>query len=159
MASAFFKCFFNLKGCHHEYIVWNLHCLLLFSIFPSEYSVKACSNKGRNLKKAERFRLRRCFTQNGSVLKVELNLHYTRAITWKRVTSGGAGPRGLAPKQYNFEETSQRWRAVGDTVSDLADPGIEPFRAESDVLSQSLNFLHKWILVKFWNLSTVYFAM
>ena len=75
--------------------------------------------------------------------KIESNLHYTRAITWKRVTSGGDRPRGLAPEQYNFEETSQRWRAVGDTVSDLADSGIEPFRAESDVLSQSLNFLHK----------------
>ena len=35
------------------------------------------------------------------------------------------------------EETSQRWRAVGDTVSDLTDPGIEPkiLRADSDVLT------------------------
>ena len=44
------------------------------------------------------------------------NLHYTRGITPKRVTSGGAHLRGLAPGLHSSEETSQRWRAVGDTV-------------------------------------------
>ena len=46
----------------------------------------------------------------------ESNLHYTRGITPKRVTSGGAHLRGLAPGLHSSEETSQRWRAVGDTV-------------------------------------------
>ena len=37
------------------------------------------------------------------------------------------GPlRGLAPEQHSSESTSQRWRAVGDTVSDLTGPGIKP---------------------------------
>ena len=37
------------------------------------------------------------------------NLHYTRRITPKRVTNGGAHLRGLAPGLYSSEETSQRW--------------------------------------------------
>ena len=44
--------------------------------------------------------------------------------------------RGIAPGEHSCsEETSQRWRAVGDTVPDLSGPGIEPqtFRADSDV--------------------------
>ena len=44
------------------------------------------------------------------------NLHYTRGITPKRVTSGGAHIRCLAPGQHSSEEILQRWRAVGDTV-------------------------------------------
>ena len=44
------------------------------------------------------------------------NLHYTRRITPKRVTSCGAHLRGLAPGQHSSEETSQRWQVVGDTV-------------------------------------------
>ena len=46
--------------------------------------------------------------------------HYTCGITPKRVTSGD-----LAPGQRSYEETPQRWRAVGDTVSDLTELGIE----------------------------------
>ena len=44
------------------------------------------------------------------------NLHYTRRITPKRVTSCGAHLRGSAPGQHSSEESSQRWRVVGDTV-------------------------------------------
>ena len=44
------------------------------------------------------------------------NLHYTRRITPKRVTSCGAHLRSLAPGLHSSEETSQRWRVVGDTV-------------------------------------------
>ena len=46
-----------------------------------------------------------------------MNLHYTRGITPKRVTSGGVHLRSLAPGQYSSEETSQRWRAAGDIVT------------------------------------------
>ena len=42
------------------------------------------------------------------------NLHYTRGITPKRVTSGGVHLRGLTPGQHSSEETSQR-----GTLSDL----------------------------------------
>ena len=45
------------------------------------------------------------------------NPHYTRRITPKRVTDCGAHLRGLAPGQHSSEETSHRWRVVGDTVS------------------------------------------
>ena len=44
------------------------------------------------------------------------NLHHTRGITPNRVTSSEAHLHGLAPGQHSSEETSQRWRAVGDTV-------------------------------------------
>ena len=53
------------------------------------------------------------------------NLHYTGGITSKRVTSGGAHLRCLAPGQRSSKETSQRWRAVGDTVFGLTGPRIE----------------------------------
>ena len=54
--------------------------------------------------------------KKGSVDQIKSNLHYTRRITPKRVTSGGAHLRGLAPGLHSSEETSQRLRAVGDTV-------------------------------------------
>ena len=44
------------------------------------------------------------------------NLHYTRSITSKRVTSGGSHLRGLTPGLHSSKETSQRWQAVGDNV-------------------------------------------
>ena len=53
------------------------------------------------------------------------NFYYTRDITPKLVTSGGIHLRGLAPEQHSSEETSQRWRTVGDNVSDLTSPGID----------------------------------
>ena len=58
-------------------------------------------------------------------------------ITPKRVKSGGTHLRGKASGQHNSEETSQRWRAVGDTISDLTGPGIEPqtFRSDSMCLT------------------------
>ena len=54
--------------------------------------------------------------------KKKSNLHYFSGITPKRVTSSGAQLRGLACGQ----ETPQRWQTVGDSVSDLTDPVIEP---------------------------------
>ena len=50
------------------------------------------------------------------VNKLKSNLHYTRGTTPKRVTSSGAHLRSLAPGHHSSKETSQRWRAVGDTV-------------------------------------------
>ena len=44
----------------------------------------------------------------------------------KRVTSGGAHLRSLAPGQHSSEETSHRWRAVGNSVCKLTCPGNEP---------------------------------
>ena len=46
----------------------------------------------------------------------QLNFHYIRRITPERVTSSGANLRCLAPGLHSSEETSQRWRAVGDTA-------------------------------------------
>ena len=42
-----------------------------------------------------------------------------------RVTCGEVHLLALGPGQHSSEEMSQRWRAVGDTVSDLTCPGIE----------------------------------
>ena len=67
----------------------------------------------------------------------KLKFHYTRGITTKRVTNAGVHLRGLAPGQHSSEETSQWWRAVGDTESGLTGPGIEPqtFRGDSDLFT------------------------
>ena len=50
----------------------------------------------------------------------------------KRVTSGGAHLRGLAPGQRSSHERSERWGAFGDTVSDLNGSGIEPQTSHTD---------------------------
>ena len=49
---------------------------------------------------------------------IKKKFYYTRDITPKRVTSGEAHLRGLAPGQHSSEETLQRWRAVGDRGRD-----------------------------------------
>ena len=56
------------------------------------------------------------------------NLHYTRDITPKRVTSGGAHLRGAGLGPHNSEQTSQRWRHCDD----LADHAIEPHTSRTD---------------------------
>ena len=54
--------------------------------------------------------------------------------------SGGAHLRGLAPGHHSFEEMSQQWPAIDDTVSDLTEQGIEPqtSRTDSNVLTTEL---------------------
>ena len=71
-----------------------------------------------------------------SYYEIKSNLHCTRGIMPKRVTSSGAHLRDLAPGLHSSEETSQQWRAVGDIVSDFTDPEIEPqtSRINSDIL-------------------------
>ena len=51
------------------------------------------------------------------MLHKKSNLHYTRRNTPKRVTSGGAHLRGSTSEPHSSEQTLQRWRAVGDTVT------------------------------------------
>ena len=52
---------------------------------------------------------------------IKSNLHYTRSITPKRVTSCGAHLRGLAPGLHSSEETFA-----------LTGPGIEPQTSRTD---------------------------
>ena len=51
--------------------------------------------------------------QANSKIKLKSNLHYTRGITPKRVTSGG--PISAAQRHSNIK-TPQRWRAVDNSV-------------------------------------------
>ena len=44
----------------------------------------------------------------------------------KGVTTDGAHLGDLVLGQHSSEETLQRWRVVGDIVSNLTDPGIVP---------------------------------
>ena len=60
------------------------------------------------------------------------NLHHTRSITPKQVTSGGVHLHSLARGQHSFKETPHRWRAVGDTLSVLTDPVIKPQTSSTD---------------------------
>ena len=48
--------------------------------------------------------------KNHTAIVMKSNLYYTRGITSKRVTSGGALLSGLAPGQHSSKETTQRWR-------------------------------------------------
>ena len=63
-----------------------------------------------------------------------------RSLAPGQVTSGGIHLRGLAPGQHSSEKTSQRWRAVGDTVPNLTDPGIELqiFRTHSNLMGNGV---------------------
>ena len=67
----------------------------------------------------------------GFILKSHPSL-YTRDIMPKRVTSGKAHLRGLAPRQHGSEETSPWCR---NRLFDLGGPRIKPktSRADSDV--------------------------
>ena len=46
--------------------------------------------------------------------------------------NGGVHLCGVAPGKHNYEGTSKRRRAVGDTVSDLTNPGFEPQTSSID---------------------------
>ena len=78
--------------------------------------------------------------------KKKSNLHcrptrFINSLQYRRVVaSGESQPRGLAPGQHSSEESSQRRRAVGYTVSDLTCLGIEPqtFRIDSDIFNTAL---------------------
>ena len=89
-------------------------------------------------------------------MKSLLILH-TCGITPKRVTSGGAHLRGIAPGQLSSEETSQRWWAVGDTVIDLTDPGLEPQTSSTDCNVFTPELTHKEY--SFHSLSMQYFSI
>ena len=71
---------------------------------------------------------------------MHLILKCTRRITPQHVTIGKTDHRGSAPGQHCSEETSQRWRTVGDTASDLTDPVFKPHTSRTDrnVLSTEL---------------------
>ena len=67
------------------------------------------------------------------------NLHYTRDISTKRVTSGVVSLRDLDPGQHSCsEEMSLRQRAAGDAVSDLTGSVIKPNSSCTDSISLSL---------------------
>ena len=53
--------------------------------------------------------------------------------------SGGVHLRDLTTEQHSSKETSQRWRAAGDTVSDLTGLGMDPqtLRVHSGVFNHS----------------------
>ena len=74
--------------------------------------------------------------------KFKSNLHYNVVVTPKQVLAGEFRIRGLAPERHSFEETSQWWRAVGDTESDLSCPGFEP---RVSLLLCSPDRLNNWL--------------
>ena len=61
--------------------------------------------------------------QMKSAVLLSLNSLQYRSMV---ASAGGVRPRVLALGQHRSEETSQRWQAVGYTVSDLTGLGIEP---------------------------------
>ena len=76
---------------------------------------------------------------------IESNFHYTRFITFAVVPKRGnewrgPTPRLIAPGQRSYEETLERWRAVGYSASDSTGLGIERhiFRIDSDIFNTTL---------------------
>ena len=78
-----------------------------------------------------------CNLKSGNIIfqKSKSNLRHPRGITPKRVMIGESDRCGLAPGQHSSKRTSQWWRVVVDTGSDLVGPEIEPMtsRANSNV--------------------------
>ena len=64
----------------------------------------------------------------------QINLHYSRVITSKCITNGGAHLCGLAPRLHstqlrrNVAAVANRWRHCAD----LTDPGIESLTSRTD---------------------------
>ena len=71
--------------------------------------------------------------QQLQLIKIRSNFYYARCITPKRVTNLLAqSPASLRPgTTAPFEEMSQRWRVVGNTLSELTDPRFEPQTSRS----------------------------
>ena len=77
------------------------------------------------------------------LIKNQANFHYTRSITPKRVTSGGAHLHDLAPVYDRSTETSQQRQPVGETMSNLTGPRIKPIlRARQQCLKPFFIKLH-----------------
>ena len=75
---------------------------------------------------------------------------YSR-YSFKRTMSGGIHLRGFAPRLHCSEKTSQRWRIVGDTVSDMTGPWIElqtfppiATRVTTELYSEEKNIVCSW---------------
>ena len=73
------------------------------------------------------------FLKSNQIFTVLLSLNSLQYRSM--IASGGVRPRVLALGQHRSDKTSQQWRAVGYTVSDLTGLGIEPqiFRNDSDI--------------------------
>ena len=108
---------------------WNGNAVVDFLNIYEKYKILWDENNENYLKKIPESTVLKDYTKSLNMLvqsckfrtrklqiKSKSNLHYTRRITPKRVTSCGAHLRGLAPGLHSSEETSQRWLVVGDTV-------------------------------------------
>ena len=89
------------------------------------------------------YQVRFNLSEDGECKKSKLD--YARGITSKCVTSDGEHVRGLAPGQQSSKETSQRWRAIGETAN-LSSPGIksQTFRTDSLCLATGLTGPFLW---------------
>ena len=69
------------------------------------------------------------------------NLQYSRGIAPMCVTRGEAHLLDLETGQHSSEETTQRWRAVGDTVPNMTGPAIKlrTSRTDSHVFNHYAN--------------------
>ena len=74
-------------------------------------------------------------------IKIKSNLHYTRGITPKRVTSCGAPLRCFALGLHSSEETSQRWRHC----TDLTGPGIKLQTSRTDCVRLATELTGRYI--------------
>ena len=121
-----------------DLVFWTLHK-------NTRYYAEICSkatNENEILNKIlQLFVLCQIFNKNSAIvclgfapnqIKIKI-FHYTRCKTPERVTSWrGPSPRHCArATQLLSKKMSQRWRAVGNTVSDLTGPRFEPQTSRS----------------------------
>ena len=108
-----------MQLCYDLSVIANKHVCKYFSvIINNKLNFKAFINYVKSK-----------IAKSVGILSIKSNqiFHYTRCNTPERVTSWrGPSPRHLRPgNTAPFEEMSQRWRAVGNTMSDLTGPRFE----------------------------------
>ena len=108
----------------------NTQLILIRAEIPSSTNrINNCAKQHRVMCKPQAIIMQRIsawiFTEKTDYTSFIIeNLHSTRGITPKRVTSGGIHLRDLASGQHSSEETSLRWRTVKDCGLPTTQPCI-----------------------------------
>ena len=114
--------------------------------------LEKCDSEGEPLAQLHLISQARYFNFEPPALQGNQIFYYNRWVTPKRVTSlRGPSPRhcARATRLRPFEETSQRWKAVGNTDSDFITPRLEPQIPASETNALPFNQLTANLLAAF----------
>ena len=110
------NCHFALQRCD-----WLEHL--------REYAASKLRSSASSTLSGEKCMLFSQMSTNQIAGKQSGNLCKHSEICWREIFR--KGPIS-ASWQHSYEKTTQQWRAVGDTTSDLTDPGFEPQTSRTD---------------------------